>query len=96
MRQKILPRPPDPWSLFAIAADRAIDETRIELACGLVIQPQPLDHAGAKVLNKHIGLGDQLAQRAHIALVFRSTAGLSLERLIAWKIVESPLSSSLR
>jgi hypothetical protein len=69
--KKVLPRPRYPGPFLAIAADRAVDEARIEHARVLETEPQPLDDAGAEVLDEHVGAGDQLPQGPHVALALQ-------------------------
>ncbi len=45
---------------LAVAGDRAIDQPRVLLAHGLVAEPEPLHHAGAKLLHQHVGARDQI------------------------------------
>jgi hypothetical protein len=44
---------------IAEAGDRGVDDAGPDRSGVLVSQPQPLDHAGAEVLQHHIGPGDQ-------------------------------------
>lgn len=69
LRQQILPGPLDPGAFLAIAADRGIDQARIDLAHRLKIEAQPLDDAGPKILDQHVGLGQQAAQRRKVGHV---------------------------
>ena len=55
------------WSGLAIAGDRTIDETGIDLSQRFITKPQPVHHAGTKLLYQNIGLLDQRAQTFHCA-----------------------------
>jgi len=47
----------------AEAADRGVDQARIDGRQGLIAQAHPVHHAGAEVLHHRVGAGDQLAQQ---------------------------------
>ena len=55
------PGPLHPRAFLAIAADRGIDEPRIDLPDRLVVEAEPLDDAGPEILDQHVGLGEQRA-----------------------------------
>jgi hypothetical protein len=66
LRQKILAGALDPRPFLAIAADRAIDDTRVDRLHRGVIEPEAFDDAGAEILDHHIGLRQQRLQRLHV------------------------------
>ena len=48
---------------FAEAADRDVDDVRAQRADRSLAKAHPVDHPGAKVLDEHVGGGDQPLQR---------------------------------
>ncbi len=58
LRQEILPRPLHPRAFLAVAADRGVDEARVDRTHRLPVDAEPLDDAGPEVLDHHVGLGD--------------------------------------
>ena len=49
-------------SAVAGAADRDVDQARIERAHGRLAEAQPVHHLRPEILHQHVGAGDQLAQ----------------------------------
>ena len=54
---------------LAVAGDRAIDQLGIDRAHRLIAEPQPRHHAGAELLDQHIGAGQQRHKLVAIGLV---------------------------
>ena len=49
------------WPGLAVSGDRTIDQFRIEPFQRVVVELQPAHHAGAKILDQHVGARDQPA-----------------------------------
>lgn len=69
LRQQILTRTLYPGALFAIAADRGIDDARIDRPDRFVVQSQPLDNAWPEILDHHVRLGEKPLQRRQVVFV---------------------------
>ena len=54
---------------LAVAGDRAIDQPRVDLAQRVVAEAQPRHHAGAELLDQHIGALDQWHQPVAVGAV---------------------------
>src|SRR5262245_47829613 len=70
LREQILSRLLRPGSFAAVAGDRAVDQARVDLADGIVIEPELLQDAGSKIANHDIGFGNELANASEIIRVF--------------------------
>ena len=83
LREQVLARQHRPRAFLAIAGDRGVDDARIDRFRALVVEPEPLDDAGAEVLYDHVGLGDEALTAATSAGFLKSAAKPSLPRLMA-------------
>ena len=70
---------------MAEAGDRAVDEARVALAQRRVVEAEPVERAGAEVLEQHVGARRELARELWPRACLRSTATDSLLRLIDMK-----------
>jgi hypothetical protein len=61
-------------TVVAEAGDREDDQSRVALQQGVDAEPQPFEHAGAEVLDQHVGAVDQLQQDVAVGV------GLEVER----------------
>ena len=76
---------------LAVAGDRGIDDAGVDRPDRLVVEAEPLDDAGAEVLHAPRRPWRAASRSAARSAGFlRSSARLSLQRLMAWKMVESP------
>ena len=60
-----------PNTLVAVTRDLAVDDTWIDRANRLVIQPKARHHTRSEVLYQHIGSGDKLMHSRQVCRVFQ-------------------------
>ena len=58
--------PLHPGTLAAIAGDRAIDDPGVDRLDRRIIEPEPLDHPRAKILQHDVGLAEERLQRRDV------------------------------
>ena len=63
LRDLVVPGPPALGPVVAEPADRQQDEPGVELVEPLDGEAEPVEHAGAEVLEQHVGAGDEPGQR---------------------------------
>jgi hypothetical protein len=68
---EVEPRPAGPGAALAEAGDAHVDDLRVDLADGLVVDLQPLHHAGAVVLDDHVGRAGQLVEEFAALVAFQ-------------------------
>ena len=71
LQEQVLPRFVNPGSVVAIAGNFTVDDSRIDSAYRLVIQPEPLHHPGTEILQYHIRFSDQGFDAVQIRRVFQ-------------------------
>src|SRR5215831_12400430 len=72
------------------ARDRAVDQARIALTHGFVVEAQPRDHAGTEVLDEDISSLDEPPQYLTTCSLLRVSAALRLLRWHERKYALSP------
>ncbi|MCY1240812.1 hypothetical protein D9M72_536780 [compost metagenome] len=71
LQQQVLAGPELVGAVFAVARHRHVDQLRVDLRERLVVHAQALRHAGAVVLQEHVGRAHQLVERVAALLVLQ-------------------------
>ena len=69
LRQQVLTRTHRPRPLVAEAGDAAENDGRIDRRHDVVAEAEPLDDAGAEILDEHVGLADEVLERLKVGRV---------------------------